>query len=216
MFQGFSPEAMDFLWGIRLNNNREWFGAHKADYQNFVYEPMKQLSQEVFREFEQVPNMDYKLSRIYKDARLHPAVPYKESLWFSMRPENCSWSEQPTLYFEITPEGCSYGAVLFMPKTAALERYRRGLAANPREFPALVRKLEAASGLPLTGESYHRKKPCPEEALEPYYQLKNFQFCREIEPGKQMFCPELARDVIQTLKALYPFYEYCLRFTQGE
>ena len=31
MFEGFSPETVDFLWGIRLNNNREWFLAHKKD-----------------------------------------------------------------------------------------------------------------------------------------------------------------------------------------
>ena len=31
MFNGFSPETVDFLWGIRLNNNREWFTDHKKD-----------------------------------------------------------------------------------------------------------------------------------------------------------------------------------------
>ena len=40
-FTGFYPETIDFLWGIRLNNNREWFEAHKADYQRFLWEPMK-------------------------------------------------------------------------------------------------------------------------------------------------------------------------------
>ena len=28
MFQGFTPETIDFLWGIRMNNNREWFLEH--------------------------------------------------------------------------------------------------------------------------------------------------------------------------------------------
>ena len=28
-FAGFSPETFDFLWGIRLNNNKEWFAEHK-------------------------------------------------------------------------------------------------------------------------------------------------------------------------------------------
>ena len=30
MFEGFSPETFDFLWGIRMNNNRDWFMEHKA------------------------------------------------------------------------------------------------------------------------------------------------------------------------------------------
>ena len=32
MFQGFTPETVDFLWGIRLNNNREWFMENKKQY----------------------------------------------------------------------------------------------------------------------------------------------------------------------------------------
>ena len=25
-FQGFDPTVVDFMWGIRFNNSREWFG----------------------------------------------------------------------------------------------------------------------------------------------------------------------------------------------
>ena len=44
MFQGFSPETIDFLWGIRFNNNRDWFTLHKQEYQATLYEPMKALA----------------------------------------------------------------------------------------------------------------------------------------------------------------------------
>ena len=30
MFNGFTPAAIDFLWGIRFNNNRDWFQEHKV------------------------------------------------------------------------------------------------------------------------------------------------------------------------------------------
>ena len=43
MFQGFTPETFDFLWGIRMNNNREWFLPHKQQYIDALYEPMKAL-----------------------------------------------------------------------------------------------------------------------------------------------------------------------------
>ena len=213
MFQGFSPETMDFLWGIRLNNNRDWFMAHKEEYQKFLYEPMKLLSQKVFAAFQDIPNMDHKLSRIYKDARLHPAVPYKESLWLSMRPENRPWSEQPTLYFEIEPEGCNFGSVLWMPKREKLELFRQMLTARPTEFPQLVADLESASGLKFCGDAYYRKKPCPDPVLEPYFNLKNLQFVGTVQPGELLFSGELADVVIETLRALVPFYEYCLQFT---
>ncbi len=36
MFDGFSPKTVDFLWGIRMNNNREWFLTHKQEYQRYL------------------------------------------------------------------------------------------------------------------------------------------------------------------------------------
>ena len=47
MFNGFTPAAIDFLWGIRFNNNRDWFQAHKAEYQRDLYQPMLALADAV-------------------------------------------------------------------------------------------------------------------------------------------------------------------------
>ena len=215
MFQGYYPETMDFLWGIRLNNHRDWFMAHKAEYQKYLYEPTKALSQAVFAAFQDVPNMDYKLSRIYKDARMHPTKPYKESLWMVMRPEGQVWSEQPSLYFEVDPYGYHCGFILWSPKAVVMERYRKLIAAEPEKFVSLVKAVEKASGLKLEGDVYSRKKPCPDPVLEPYYNLKNLVIQVHGEPGELMFSPELSGRVIDTLKKLYPMYEYCLRFSVG-
>lgn len=213
MFKGFSPETIDFLWGIRLNNNRDWFMAHKQEYQQTLYEPMKALAQAVFEPFREVPNMAFKVSRIYKDARMHPAVPYKESLWLSMRPDGLEWSEQPTLYFEIRPEGYSYGFILWKPKTQMLEKYRAMLLARPDEFPELVRSVSAASGVEFKGELYARKKPCPDPALDPYFQVRSIFMDVDRGPDDLLFSSDLAGEVSRTLQALYPMYEYCLKFT---
>ena len=32
MFTGFTGETVDFMWGIRFNNERDWFEAHKQIY----------------------------------------------------------------------------------------------------------------------------------------------------------------------------------------
>ena len=213
MFTGFSPETIDFLWGLRLNNNRDWFQAHKDAYQKTLYEPMKALSQQVFSHFQNVPNMAYKCSRIYKDARMHPAVPYKESLWLSMRPEDQQWSEQPTLYFEITPDGYSYGFILWKPKAEQMAKFRTMLEARPHEFPQLIRTLEAKTGVPFRMESYYRKKPCPVEEIQPYYNLKTILMDVERGPDDLLFSADLAEEVSRTLIGLYPLYEYCLKFT---
>ena len=51
MFQGFSQATNDFLWGIRFNNERPWFEAHKQTYLDNVQTPMRQLAQEVYEKF---------------------------------------------------------------------------------------------------------------------------------------------------------------------
>ena len=51
MFQGFSQQTNDFLWGIRFNNERSWFEAHKQEYLDYVQSPLRQLAQEVYARF---------------------------------------------------------------------------------------------------------------------------------------------------------------------
>ena len=74
------PGILDFLKVLAANNNREWFLEHKAQYTATLYEPMKALGQELFQPFLSRSGDVLKVSRIYRDARLHHAEPYKESL----------------------------------------------------------------------------------------------------------------------------------------
>ena len=41
MFQGFSGATVDFMWGIRFNNEKGWFEAHKEEYLTTFQRPMK-------------------------------------------------------------------------------------------------------------------------------------------------------------------------------
>ena len=72
MFTGFTDATVDFMWGIRFNNERPWFEAHKEIYQKEFYNPMKELGGEIY-EFlsEKRPDdpMVCKVTRIYRDAR---------------------------------------------------------------------------------------------------------------------------------------------------
>lgn len=51
MFTGYSDQTVDFLWGIRFNNDRDWFLAHKEDYLRHVSEPTQALGREVYDRF---------------------------------------------------------------------------------------------------------------------------------------------------------------------
>lgn len=213
MFGGFTPEAIDFLWGVRMNNNREWFQAHKEQYVNQLYQPMKELGRDLFTPFMEKPGNIVKVSRIYRDARLHHPDPYKESLWICIRQDVEWWAENPCLFFEIRPEGASYGFSLWHPRTAAMEDFRRQITAQPQEFLRLIKATEKAVGMPITAQCYKRPKPTDDPRLEPYFAWKGQIGCvRETAPGPGLFGPELGTEVADFFEKLTPLYDYFNRF----
>ena len=209
MFTGFSPETIDFLWGIRMNNNRDWFQANKKQYVDKLYEPMKALGRELFEPFMEKPGNLLKVSRIYRDARLHHPDPYKESLWICIRQENENWAENPCLFFEINPEGVDYGFSLWRPKTADLEQFRRYIAAKPDEFLEMIRSVEETTGQAVSAACYKRPKPTDDPRLEPFYAWKGqIGMIRHEDPGEDIFGPALKDRVAEFFEQLMPLYNY--------
>ena len=209
MFNGFSPETVDFLWGIRMNNNRDWFMAHKKDYVNYLYEPMKALGKDLFQPFLDKPGNLLKVSRIYRDARMHHPLPYKESLWICIRRDVEWWAENPCLYFEIRPDGISYGFILWRPAPAAMEIFRQKIASEPKKFLKLIRDTEKATGVPITAETYKKPKPGNNPELERFFSWKSCIACTvDLEFSPDTFGPDLGARAGEFLEKLIPFYEY--------
>ena len=210
-FEGYSEETFDFLWGIRMNNNRDWFQAHKQQYVDSLYEPTKALAREVFARFDQ-PNLLCKVSRIYRDARLHHPDPYKESLWMCIRQDVEWWAENPTLYFEIRPEGAAYGFVFWKPKVEVMERFRQENAADPSVFSALLKEAEEKVGVPFTAQSYKRPKECENPNVGPWYNWRMDIECTvHLDPGPELFDRNLPDRVADHLLALLPVNNYFSR-----
>ncbi len=213
MFEGFCPESIDFLWGIRMNNERGWFLEHKAQYVNYVYEPMKALGKALFEPFWDSPGNELKVSRIYRDARMHHPLPYKESLWTCIRKQDAYWAESPCLYLEITPEGVSYGFLMWRPKPATMKAFRAHIAANPRPFLEMMEKVEKDTGIPMQFESYKHPESTDNEQLKPYFLWKQGLICcKEVAPGPEMFGPGLLEDALDLFAKLRPVYEFFNRF----
>ena len=213
MFMGYSPETVDFLWGIRMNNNREWFLEHKKDYVKYLYEPTKALGKELFEPFIEKSGELLKVSRIYRDARLHHPLPYKESLWICIRQDVEWWAENPCLYFEINPEGIDYGFFIYQPRPAVMKEFRRQIAAKPDEFLTLIRQVEENTGLTIYAEEYKRPEPCENPDLARFYRWKGKIGCTIHEDFSDgVFGPQLAEQVRDFLVKLIPVYDYFNQF----
>ncbi len=212
MFEGFSPEAIDFLWGIKFNNRKDWFDEHKRQYLDALYEPMKALGEAVYEPFREIPGLCLHVSRIYRDARYARGLPYKDSLWLSLRHDGDYWAACPCLYFDLHPDYYGYGFGVVYPSAASMERFRRMLTDRPDEFLQLAADVQRATGFPVSGDVYRRKKPCPDARLEPYYNLRNILCLTERPIGPDLFSPALTGTVADTLRKLLPLYQYCQKF----
>ncbi len=113
MFQGYDQQTVDFLWGIRFNNDRSWFQEHKEQYQTHLLAPTRALGEQLYDGLHaMLPHepLILKVSRIYRDARrLHGQGPYKDHLWLCVRTGDQDWTGRPIFYFEIAPDYYSYG-----------------------------------------------------------------------------------------------------------
>lgn len=209
MFTGFTPETIDFLWGIRMNNNRDWFLEHKQQYVSTLYEPMKALGAQLFQPFLERPGNILKVSRIYRDARLHHPDPYKESLWICIRRDADWWAENPCLFFEIRPDGVNYGFSLWRPKVTVMEAFRARIAGNPGEFLEILEDIRRRTGMEVTAAQYKRPKQAPVPELNTYFAWKSDIDCIIHEDvSDAIFGPELGERAGRFLENLNPVYEY--------
>lgn len=211
-FEGYTQETLDFLWGIRFNNERGWFMAHKEDYQAHLLRPTRELGEQVYEALhEKYPKEPFmlKMSRIYRDARrLHGQGPYKDHLWFCIRTGDEDWTGRPTFYFEIAPDYYSYGMGFWAPKASLMESYRKGIDENPETLAKLVRRFNRQTHFVLAGPEYARSRGEVGELLRPWYQKKSVNLQHELPPDERIFSPELAQDMIEGFEELMPFYKY--------
>lgn len=214
VFQGFTQQTVDFMWGIRFNNDRAWFEAHKEEYQKYLYQPMKELCTQVHRAMDQdFPRCGLrpKVSRIYRDARrLHGRGPYKDHLWWSMeRPSEADFSAQPVFWFELAPESWSYGLGYYAARASTMAKHRRRIDCAPGPLLALAEQLGRQEEFVLDGPAYAREKPCPVPALAEWYNKKTFSLIHEQSPlGEEVYSPGLADRLLEGYRFLVPFYDY--------
>ena len=212
MFTGYSPQTVDFLWGLRMNNNREWFLQHKQEYVDNLYEPTKALGKHIFQPFLDKSGTLVKVSRIYRDARMHHPLPYKESLWICIRQDVEWWAENPCLFFEINPEGVDYGFVFWKPQPARMKAFRQTLAKNPEPFLSMIAHVEADTGVEIAANPYKHPEKCPDSRLERFFLWRDKLECTIHEDFTQdTFGPQLGDRVRDFLEKLIPLYDYfCL------
>ena len=79
---GFTKDTLKFLRTLKRHNERDWFNAHKANYEAHVKAPMLAIIERLATDFPQIaPDLvasPRSMYRIYRDTRFSPdKTPYK-------------------------------------------------------------------------------------------------------------------------------------------
>jgi len=149
-FSGFDPAAFRFLRGLRRHNTREWFTAHRGEYETFVREPMRELIEEcdvrlaaIAPELTGDPRRS--MFRIHRDVRFsRDKSPYKThaSCWLYHRDAGRGVGQEAHggagLYVHLEPGASMVAGGLWMPARPALDLVREALVADHAPLAAIV------------------------------------------------------------------------------
>ena len=215
----FTDQTLEFFRQLKLNNNRDWFNAHKTDFEKDVKEPMtalvENLLQEVRRlepDYPVIPAKDY-LFRIYRDTRFaKDKSPYKEHIGAYLCKKGKK-SEYPGFYFHVTNDEAFVGGGLWQLSPPTLKQVRHFLQMYPQEFLKTIQEPNFKARMVfMDGE---KNKVIPVEFREtakefPIIAYKQFFFTAKYQP-EDLLKDDLAERLKQDYRIGLPFIQYFAR-----
>lgn len=140
----FPTETLRFLRALKRNNRREWFEAHRGDYEAYVRQPMTAIVERLavdLRAFapELVASPKVSIHRIYRDTRFSDnKTPYKTNVAARFPPRALPKGEGAGVYFHVAPDGVWIGGGMYAPQPHELYAIREHISTHLTQFRAIV------------------------------------------------------------------------------
>ena len=212
----FSPRTLSFLRRLKRNNRREWFHAHRDEYERDVREPMIAIIERLAADFRSfapglVASPKRSLYRIHRDVRFsEDKKPYKTHVAAVFPSRDLPKHEGAGLYFHVSPEEVWVGGGMYAPMTPQLQAVREHIAANSRRLRTIVTApgFRRAVGS-LQGERLQRVPrgfPKDHEAAE-FLKYRQFLAGREF-PASFATSPRFYSGVLGVYRQIAPLVAY--------
>ena len=185
----FTPATFRFLRSLARNNNREWFAAHKAQYEEHVRDPALRFIADLAQPLRAVsPQLvasakpvGGSLFRIYRDTRFSSdKTPYKTHVGMSFYhaatkavargaggTASLGRLDAPVLYLHLEPRSCFLGGGIWHPQPETLKRLRDFMIDNPMSWKKATRAKSFTRLFTLGGDSLAR----PPRGYSPTHEL---------------------------------------------
>jgi uncharacterized protein (TIGR02453 family) len=219
-FGGFTPDALQFLVDLALNNDRAWFTPRKPEYERLLKGPLEALCADLALELAEldVPlRSDPKKSpfRIYRDTRFSKdKSPYKTAVAASfgwVGPTSAAGAAGPGWegaggYFHLSPEGAYLGGGMWHPESGRLAAFRRAVDEDPdRVLAALEERGFRARFEPVHGDALKRIPAGypPDHPHADLLKLKDVTFGRQLDE-EEIFSADLPRTMANDFASAVP------------
>ncbi|WP_158968789.1 TIGR02453 family protein [Chachezhania sediminis] len=206
-FTALVPEARRFLADLSRNNSRDWFQAHKADYDRMLKRPAEHLLDTVAARIRRTHDITLKpkLLRAQRDVRFSKdKAPYTTHLHLMWAMDGTA---APGLFFGVSPDHFRVGGGAFAFGKDALSVWRDDLTrADGERIATMIAVLSAAGFTP--GEPELKRVPAPCPADHPRADLlrrKGLTLWRGPDPAELSDLPAL---LTATFDRLLPVLRY--------
>lgn len=133
-----------FFEKLKANNNREWFGEHKPEYEEiraWWLDGMERVKASVSEAWPEVSMSTVKTFRIYRDTRFsNDKTPYKTHIGSTLAHPASRNVHHPGVYIEagIPDSDSGVFAGIWAPEAPVLKKLRRAIVDNIEEWEDIV------------------------------------------------------------------------------
>lgn len=212
-FQGFSADALHFLFENRIHDSKAWFEEHRPQYRALVQQPLNELVAALspaVLEIDPRISTSRCVSRIYRDTRFSKdKTMFRDKMWLVFTRGRRTGDNLPGFYFEMNQEGYLYGCGYYMADRETMEEYRAMILAGDKRFRTALRAYEKQNLFTLEGERYKRSKyPDRPERLRSWLDRKTIEFSRWSHDFDTLFSPALVDELAEGFRVLKPIYDF--------
>ncbi len=220
-FQGFSRKTFTFLRDLGRHNDKAWFEAHRAVYEQYVLRPLRDLVSEVADfmlgidlSFEVEPAVGKTISRIHRDTRFSPdKSPFRDHMWIVFKRSGRGWARYiPGYFLELSPGSYRYGLGFYDAASDLMARFRRRIDEDPESFLQAIAWFARQKVFTLEGELY--KRPIGQDKPEPirsWYRYKSFYLASNRTIDDAILSPRFAGRLMRHFGLAAPLYHYIQR-----
>ena len=215
-FQGFPQQGFEFLRELELNNERQWFDAHKATYTEVVKPAVAALVSSAGAALMKfapayVTEPKKAIYRIYRDTRFSPnKTPYKTNVGALFFRADLGKNEASAFYVEISPKHVGIAGGCYMPDAERLRLIRAHIAEHHARLASMLRaKALVASMGQLQGDRLSRPPkgfPPDHPAIE-LLKAKQWYYWRELPPETAL-SPRLVTEIVSRFQLMLPVVEF--------